>query len=172
MASGSRNSSRRLERRSLDDVTRAHVQAVLVACHGNQTTTAHALGIDRKTLARSLRKWGIAVALTTLTPEQRRPLDDVARSHVQSVLDACDGNQTHAARALGVDRKTLARSLRRWGIPVVAQRTTPGPGALIAIEGIDGAGITTQPQRLVAALNAPGHRAKITAEPSTSTVRT
>ena len=158
--------------RSLDDVMHAHVQAVLVACHGNQTTTAEALGIDRKTLARSLRKWGVHVELAKLPPAQRRSLDEVARGHVQDVLAACDGNQSHAARALDVDRKTLARSLRRWGIPVVAGHRAFAPGSLIALEGLDGAGLSTQAQRLVAWLNARGHRALGTAEPSGGPVGT
>jgi dTMP kinase len=40
------------------------------------------------------------------------------------------------------------------------------PGSLIAIEGIDGSGITTQARRLTAHLNARGHRALYTAQPS------
>ncbi len=40
------------------------------------------------------------------------------------------------------------------------------PGSLVAIEGLDGSGITTQASRLVAYLNSRGHRAVLTAEPS------
>jgi dTMP kinase len=102
----------------------------------------------------------------TLAPEERRTLDEVARLHVQAVLGACNNNQTNAARVLGIDRKTLARRLDGWGITVVAQRPGLRPGSLLAIEGIDGAGITTQARRLAASLNERGHRAIVTQEPS------
>jgi len=39
------------------------------------------------------------------------------RQHVMSVLDACGGNRTEAARVLKVDRKTLYRMLLKWGVP-------------------------------------------------------
>jgi transcriptional regulator of acetoin/glycerol metabolism len=42
-------------------------------------------------------------------------LDDVLREHSLHALELCAGNCTAAARALGVDRKTLYRRLRRWG---------------------------------------------------------
>jgi len=32
------------------------------------------------------------------------------------ILEACAGNRSEAAKILGVDRKTLYRRLRRWGI--------------------------------------------------------
>ena len=48
-------------------------------------------------------------ALTVL-----RPLADVEREHVLAVLDACGGNQTEAARALGLARNTLWRRLRAY----------------------------------------------------------
>ncbi len=65
-----------------------------------------------------------------------------------------------------MDRKTLARKMRRWGIRAVAERRALAPGSLVAIEGLDGAGISTQARRLVEVLNARGHRAIATAEPS------
>jgi two-component system response regulator HydG len=43
-------------------------------------------------------------------------LDEVEREHVIKVLRAARGNRTIAAEVLGVDRKTLYRRLRRWGI--------------------------------------------------------
>ena len=42
-------------------------------------------------------------------------LDEVLRVHALQVLDACHGNRRFAADALGIDRKTLYRMLRRWG---------------------------------------------------------
>ena len=42
-------------------------------------------------------------------------LDEVQRRHVRAVLKACGGQKAPAARALGIDRKTLYRMLERWG---------------------------------------------------------
>lgn len=87
-----------------------------------------------------------------------------------STLDTCHNNQTIAARILGVDRKTLARHLQRWGIAAHREPAQLKPGSLVAIEGIDGAGVTTQAKHLVDHLNAHGHRAILTAEPSTGPI--
>jgi transcriptional regulator of acetoin/glycerol metabolism len=48
--------------------------------------------------------------------EVRVTLDEVRRRHVVKILEACGGNRSEAAKILGVDRKTLYRRLRRWGI--------------------------------------------------------
>ena len=89
---------------------------------------------------------------------------------MESVLAICHGNQSIAARALGLDRKTLARRMRKWGMTAKAGPRTLQPGSLVAIEGIDGSGITTQATRLVEFLTSRGHNAVLTAEPSTSEV--
>jgi Nif-specific regulatory protein len=39
------------------------------------------------------------------------PLADIEQAHVEAVLAACDGNQSEAARRLGIGRNTLARKL-------------------------------------------------------------
>jgi len=41
-------------------------------------------------------------------------LEAVERAHILSVLEACNGNKSEAARRLGVSRKTLERKLQRW----------------------------------------------------------
>lgn len=41
-------------------------------------------------------------------------LDEVLRDHALHVLEQCNGSGTRAARALGIDRKTLYSMLRRW----------------------------------------------------------
>jgi len=51
---------------TLDAVHREHVWNVLVACHGNQTTAARVLGMDRKTLSRRIRRWGLHAAVLSL----------------------------------------------------------------------------------------------------------
>ena len=40
------------------------------------------------------------------------PLEEIERRYIEHVLKATDGNQTQAARILGVDRKTLHRKLK------------------------------------------------------------
>jgi len=44
------------------------------------------------------------------------PLDEAERRHIVAVLNATGGNQTQAAFILGIERKTLARKLKRYGI--------------------------------------------------------
>lgn len=46
----------------------------------------------------------------------RTSLADVERDHVETVLREMDGNITRAAAALGIDRRTLQRKLRGYGI--------------------------------------------------------
>jgi DNA-binding NtrC family response regulator len=45
------------------------------------------------------------------------PLDEAEKRHILAVLQAAGGNQTQAAFILGIERKTLARKLKRYGIP-------------------------------------------------------
>jgi two-component system response regulator HydG len=44
------------------------------------------------------------------------PLDDVERQYILHVMEATGGNRTHAARILGLDRKTLYRKLKQYGV--------------------------------------------------------
>ena len=46
----------------------------------------------------------------------RTSLADVEREHIERVLREMDGNITKAASALGIDRRTLQRKLRSYGI--------------------------------------------------------
>jgi transcriptional regulator with GAF, ATPase, and Fis domain len=46
----------------------------------------------------------------------RSSLADVERDHIERVLREKDGNITRAAAALGIDRRTLQRKLRSYGI--------------------------------------------------------
>lgn len=45
-------------------------------------------------------------------------LAEVERAHIKRVLSQVDGNITRAAIALGIDRRTLQRKLRAFGLPV------------------------------------------------------
>jgi len=57
-------------------------------------------------------------------PQRGRPsapgsvtsLADVERAHIQQVLEEMGGNVTHAASALGIDRRTLQRKLKSYGM--------------------------------------------------------
>jgi two-component system, NtrC family, response regulator HydG len=53
-----------------------------------------------------------------ISEELRLTLDEVRRRYVIHVLEACRGNQTGAARVLQIDRKTLYRRLRQWGVDI------------------------------------------------------
>jgi DNA-binding NtrC family response regulator len=44
-------------------------------------------------------------------------LEEVERRHILTVLKATGGNQTRAAYILGIERNTLARKMKRFGIP-------------------------------------------------------
>lgn len=46
----------------------------------------------------------------------RASLADVEREHIERVLEEMEGNITRAAAALGIDRRTLQRKLRSYGI--------------------------------------------------------
>jgi transcriptional regulator with PAS, ATPase and Fis domain len=48
-------------------------------------------------------------------PEGSLALEDVERVHIQHVLEACDWNQTRAAKALGIDRVTLYNKIKKYG---------------------------------------------------------
>jgi ActR/RegA family two-component response regulator len=43
-------------------------------------------------------------------------LAEVERAHIERVLNQLEGNVTRAATALGIDRRTLQRKLRSFGI--------------------------------------------------------
>jgi len=48
-------------------------------------------------------------------------LEEVQKTYVVKTLNYCSNNKTHAARVLGVSRKTLYDKLLRWGIAVKQQ---------------------------------------------------
>ena len=49
-------------------------------------------------------------------PGELVPLEEVERRYILHVLDSVQGNRTLAARSLGLDRKTLYRKLRQYGV--------------------------------------------------------
>jgi transcriptional regulator with GAF, ATPase, and Fis domain len=54
------------------------------------------------------------IELEPATPE---PAVDDERRRILSALDQCAGNQTHAARLLGMSRRTLISRIERYGLP-------------------------------------------------------
>jgi PAS domain S-box-containing protein len=67
---------------------------------------------------------GGAIEVEHLAPELRDPrpggtsekLEDVERAHILRVLEAAQGNRTHAADILGISRSTLKRKLAEYGV--------------------------------------------------------
>jgi two-component system response regulator HydG len=45
-----------------------------------------------------------------------RPLEEVEKEAVLATLDACSGNKSEAARRLGINRKTLHKKLKEYGM--------------------------------------------------------
>ena len=48
-------------------------------------------------------------------------LDDVERAHILKTLEACDWNQTKAAKVLDIDRVTLYNRIKRYGFKKVSE---------------------------------------------------
>ena len=70
-----------------------------------------------------MRTGGVARAATEQAPALARgatlrdDVDDLERRRILDALDSCTGNQTRAARLLGISRNTLAARLEQFGIP-------------------------------------------------------
>jgi DNA-binding NtrC family response regulator len=78
---------------------------------------------DADVVARTLRAIDPEVprAATQEAPAQTNELvdlDEAERRHIASVLRATGGNQTQAAFILGIERKTLARKIKRLNITI------------------------------------------------------
>ena len=67
------------------------------------------------------------VSLADLPPElqppepapaakEKAPLDELEKTHILQVLEACRGNQAAAAKRLGIGRNTLWRKLKKYGV--------------------------------------------------------
>ena len=55
-------------------------------------------------------------ALNATPDELRRQLEVAERNRILQALDACAGNQTRAAKMLGISRRTLVSRLDAYGI--------------------------------------------------------
>ena len=57
-----------------------------------------------------------AAGLTTFTGDHVPTLDELERTHILKVLELCEGQKTRAAAMLGINRTTLWKKLRQYGI--------------------------------------------------------
>jgi len=55
-------------------------------------------------------------ALQTFTGDRVPTLDELERAHILSVLQLCEGQKTKAAQLLGINRTTLWKKLRQYGL--------------------------------------------------------
>jgi DNA-binding NtrC family response regulator len=67
---GMQTPSSTLQAATLHEVKRAHVLAVLAACHGNRTLAAQTLQVNRKTLYRMLRRWESTGSMESSEPAE------------------------------------------------------------------------------------------------------
>jgi Bacterial regulatory protein, Fis family len=71
------------------------------------------------------------IVITTESPGELITLHEMERRYVRQVLNAVGGNKTHAARILGIDRRSLYRRLeepradRKDETPTGASMSTP-----------------------------------------------
>ncbi len=62
------------------------------------------------------RPMSAATGLTTFTGDHVPTLDELERTHILKVLELCEGQKTRAASMLGINRTTLWKKLRQYGI--------------------------------------------------------
>ena len=67
-------------------------------------------------------------AIQTEMKEEWPTLDDVERAYVEKVLSHTHGNKQSAARVLNVDRKTLDRMIKRYGLSLLEARIRGASG--------------------------------------------
>jgi DNA-binding NtrC family response regulator len=65
---------------------------------------------------RELRPTDFSFQLQAATPPNGRTLDEVERAHIEHVWSQSAGNHSQAARTLGIDRTTLHKKLKRYGL--------------------------------------------------------
>jgi DNA-binding NtrC family response regulator len=58
----------------------------------------------------------LPTGLTTFTGDHVPTLDELERAHILKVLELCEGQKTKAASMLGINRTTLWKKLRQYGI--------------------------------------------------------
>jgi DNA-binding NtrC family response regulator len=66
------------------------------------------------------------IVITTESPGELITLDEMERRYVRQVLNAVGGNKTHAARILGIDRRSLYRRLEAFEQSAAPSAITEG----------------------------------------------
>jgi transcriptional regulator of acetoin/glycerol metabolism len=85
------------------------MERAAVLCEGEELRPAHLLLDDHPTDPASLVRAAVEPAATEAGGEER--------ARILAALEACAGNQTHAARMLGMSRTTLVHKLAVFRIP-------------------------------------------------------
>lgn len=70
----------------------------------------------KKTITTDDLGYSNSVLSSVLTKEPLR-LEEMERLHILKILERTEGNKTHAARMLGIDRKTLRIKMKKYQIP-------------------------------------------------------
>lgn len=120
--------------KTLEMAKEAYIKYVLGSCVGNKTNTARILGIDRKTVYRSYShllneplESGIDITKVTETPFLT--LKEFEILHMIATLEDCKWNKSKAKKTLGVDRKTVYRVFKKYGLGEILKHTK-GPLSL------------------------------------------
>jgi len=80
------------------------IERAVALCDGKE--------IDISTLPVKVQKFESArLEIATSSPAEMIPLTEMERRYVRQVLSSVNGNKTHAARVLGIDRRSLYRRL-------------------------------------------------------------
>jgi two-component system, NtrC family, response regulator HydG len=62
-----------------------------------------------------LRETDFVLKQPTTAQESGKTLSEIERAHILRVVDECEGNQSHAAEILDIDRVTLYHKLKKYG---------------------------------------------------------
>ena len=88
------------------------IERAVALCHGEKLTVE-----DLPDVIRAASTRAFATESTSGGPSiDLVPLEDVERSYIERVMGAVSGNKTLAAKILRLDRKTLYRKLRCYGV--------------------------------------------------------
>ena len=72
--------------------------------------------LDAADVAGPRRAGASLSGLTTFTGDHVPSLDELERTHILRVLELCEGQKTKAASMLGINRTTLWKKLRQYGL--------------------------------------------------------
>lgn len=88
-------------------------------CIERAVTLTRAEFVDTEDLPQKVREYKSAhLLIVGDDPSEIVPLEEVERRYILKVVEACRGNKSKAARALGIGRKTLYRRLESFGVSI------------------------------------------------------